>query len=75
MEEYNISYDNEDGRIDVKNFPDAAKFIKIDTSSARQIADLILHRRDLLFAKECLKAINETDVVIIRCNNRRIRKL
>jgi hypothetical protein len=42
----------------VEGFELAAKLIRIDGVDARRLSDLCLHRNDLMFADECLAAIN-----------------
>ena len=42
----------------VEGFEHAAKLIRIDGPNARRLAAMCLHRNDLMFADECLAAIN-----------------
>lgn len=46
---------------------DAIRIVKIDNSKdARSLSDLILHREDLSFARECLDEIDRTDNALVR---------
>ncbi len=65
IEEFNVAY-NENGRFGAQEFPDAQRFIKIDTPLGRQAADLALHRYDLVFARNCLHTINDNQNILIR---------
>ena len=56
MESFEISKTDEGFHI--KGFPDAAKVVRLDDPKAKRLADLALHRADLVFAKECLEGIN-----------------
>ena len=44
----------------VEGFPDAIKVFKIPSAKSHRLADLSLHKNDLLFALECLESINRT---------------
>jgi hypothetical protein len=60
MEHFPVSK-NESG-FHVEGFPDAAKLVRLDDPKARRISDLVLHKRDLDFAADCLTAINQVPV-------------
>ena len=44
------------------DFPDGKKVIHVDTPDGRALADLVLHRSDLRFARESLDAINHPGI-------------
>jgi hypothetical protein len=55
--------------VHVEGFPDADRIVRVETGGdARRLADMGAHLTDLEFARECLRAINETrlDQRIIR---------
>lgn len=56
MQEYSIVVNN-NGTVEVHGIPDAAKVIAIDGPKVKRLADLVLHRSDLQFAKDCLESI------------------
>ena len=57
MEQYDITVT--DNEIFSPNFPNAEKIIQIDDHPlAQRLADLSLHRDDILFAEQCLGKIN-----------------
>ncbi|MCK6419201.1 MAG: hypothetical protein L6Q57_09810 [Alphaproteobacteria bacterium] len=67
MEEYTEIKWDEAGNILIPSyFEEAIKLIKFDPNLAIQVSDLSLHRRDLIFAKECLEKINETEDKLIK---------
>lgn len=45
--------------IQIEDFPDAVKVIRLQGPKSQRLADLALHREDLDFALQCLKAIND----------------
>ena len=57
MEKFEIT--KVDGGFHVEGFPDAVKLIRLDGPKAKRLADLALHRSDLVFAMECLEGINQ----------------
>jgi hypothetical protein len=44
----------------IDGFPNAVKVLALKGPVARRIADLALHRGDLLFARDCLEQVNRT---------------
>lgn len=67
MENFEITH-GEQG-FHVEGFPDAVKLIKLDDPKAKRLADLALHHADLIYADECLDALNtipETQRVVRR---------
>jgi hypothetical protein len=57
MEQFSIT--KIDSGFYVEGFPEAVKVIGIEGRQSKRLADLILHKTDLEFAAECLKAINQ----------------
>jgi hypothetical protein len=58
MEKIPLTYNG--SSFHVEGFPDAIKLLKIPGAKSRCLADLSLHKNDLLFALECLESINRT---------------
>lgn len=55
-----------ESRFHVEGFPNAVKVIEIIHPQRKELAGLALHKADLEFAQNCLKAINTTNETIIR---------
>jgi len=51
-----MSFDG--GSFQIEGFPDAEKIIAIQGARGKRLSDLDLHRADLIFAQDCLQAIN-----------------
>ena len=56
----NFSITKTKGGFHIEGFPDAVKVVRITGPKAQRLASLALHRSDLEFSLECMKAINET---------------
>jgi hypothetical protein len=52
-----ISVQIENGKISILEYPTAARVIVLEGAKAKRIADLFLHRVDLLFSLDCITAI------------------
>ncbi len=44
--------------MEINNFPDAVKVVKLNCIDAKRLSDLALHKDDLVFALECLDELN-----------------
>lgn len=55
-----------DRRINIREYPNAERFLAIDGPRGKRLADLGLHRRDLKFAEGSLTAINDVSDLTIR---------
>ena len=61
MEKIDVTFNG--NAFHIEGFPDAVKILKITGPKGKRLADLALHKSDLAFSLECLKAINCTPVV------------
>jgi hypothetical protein len=57
MERFSIT--KTDSGFHIEGFPEAVKVFAIEGLQSKRLADLALHKTDLEFAAECLKAINQ----------------
>ena len=55
-----------DQELHIEGFPAAIHVFSLDGHKAQRLADLALHKGDLIFGQQCLALINASDSVVVR---------